>query len=167
MSNLELVKVGSIVVSVSGTFKTEHVFNKGEAVLGTLTIKGNKGEGSFTGADDSILEIKKPSIWKSQYELLEGKNTIGNAHPPKKLKKAYEIDFKGEIFNLDPAGSKSDSWTLSDHQGSGICEVLPRGGFKRGAEINIGAEIPLKLLVFGYYLVDKRWSEDAAPDIDF
>ena len=167
MSSQEFLKASQIEISVSGTFKTEHVFNTPEGGLGSLTIKGSKGEGTFNCADDSVLEIKKPSIWKSQYELLEEKNTIGKAHPPKKLKQAFEIDFEGEIFNLDPVGSKSGSWTLTDPQGNGICEVLPRGGLKRGAKINIGAEIALKLLVFVYYLVDKRWSEDAAPDVDF
>jgi hypothetical protein len=162
-----LVKAGLVEVSVSGTFKTEHEFNTPEGGLGSLTIKGSKGEGTFNSADDSVLEIKKPSIWKSQYELEEEQNTIGKAYPPKKLKQAFEIDFEGEFFKLDSDGSKSDSWTLSDHQGSRICEVLPRGGFKRGAQINVGVEIPLKLLVFVYYLVNKRWSEDAAPDMDF
>lgn len=167
MSGEEIVNPNTVEVSVSGTFKTEHLLKTPDESLGSLVIKGGKGEGVFTGKGDIVLEFKKPSAWKSQYELLEGTATIGKAHPPKKLKQAFEIDFEGQIFNLTPGGSNSSSWTLSDHQGQGICEVLPRGGFKRGANIKIGAGIPLKLLVFVYCLVYKRWQEDAASDVDF
>lgn len=156
------LKADMIEVTVSGTFKTEHVFNSPDGILGALLIKGSKGEGRFVGAADAALDFKKPSVWKSQYELQEGNISIAKAHPPKKLKRAFEIDFEGEIFNLTPGGSKMRSWTLRNVQGQGICEFLPRGGLKRGAYIKIGAEIPLKLLVFGYCLVVKRWQEESA-----
>ena len=156
------LKADVIEITVSGTFKTEHVFNTPDGILGALTIKGSKGEGSFLGSDDAVLDFKKPSVWKSQYELQEGNITIAKAHPPKKLKRAFEIEFEGEIFNLSPGGSKMRSWTLKNSQGQAICEILPRGGLKRGAYIKIGAEIPLKLLVFSYCLVVKRWQEESA-----
>lgn len=162
MTDKNELKADVIEVTVSGTFKTEHVFNSSAGVLGKLLIKGNKGEGSFQGADDSWLEYKKPSIWKNQYELHEGNLITGKAHPPKKLKRAFEIDLDGELFSLSPGGSKLRSWMIRNDQGESICEVLPRGGLKRGAILRIGAEIPLKLLVFGYYLVFKRWQEESA-----
>lgn len=162
MTDLAELKADVIEVTVSGTFKTEHVFNTPEGSLGALTIKGSKGEGRFIGADDVVLDFKKPSVWKSQYEFQEGSAVIGKAHPPKKLKRAFEIDLEGEIYHLAPGGSKMRSWTLKNVQGQGICEVLPRGGLKRGAYIKIGAEIPLKLLVFVYCLVVKRWQEESA-----
>lgn len=162
MTDQAELKADVIEVTVSGTFKTEHVFNTPEGILGALVIKGSKGEGRFVGADDAALEFKKPSVWKSQYELQEGNATIAKAHPPKKLKRAFEIDFEGEIYHLSPGGSKMRSWTLRNVQGQGICEILPRGGLKRGAYIKIGAEIPLKLLVFVYCLVVRRWQEESA-----
>lgn len=162
MTDQAELKTDLIEVTVSGTFKTEHVFNTPDGALGTLAIKGSKGEGNFVGADDAVLEFKKPSVWKNQYELEEAGAVIGKAHPPKKLKRAFEIDLEGEIFHLVPGGSKMRSWTLQNAQGSGICEVLPRGALKRGALIKIGAEIPLKLLVFTYCLVAKRWQEEAS-----
>ena len=127
-----------------------------------MTIKGSKGEGSFIGADEVVLDFKKPSVWKNQYELQEGTTIIGKAHPPKKLKRAFEIDIEGDIYNLSPGGSKMRSWMIRNNQGQGICEILPRGGLKRGAFLKIGAEIPLKLLVFSYCLVVKRWQEESA-----
>ena len=156
------MKADLIEVTVSGTFKTEHVFNVQEGILGTLTIKGSKGEGKFLGADESTLDFKKPSIWKDRYEFLDGNDTIGNAHTQKKLKRAYQIDLSGEIYALAPGGSKLRSWMLQNDRGQGICEVLPRGGLKRGAYIKIGSDIPLKLLVFVYCLVTKRWKEESA-----
>ena len=162
MTDRAELKADVIEVTVSGTFKTEHVFNTPEGVLGALTIKGSKGEGKFIGADDVVLDFKKPSVWKSQYEFKDGIAVIGKAHPPKKLKRAFEIDLEGEIYFLTPGGSKMRSWMLKNSQGQGICEILPRGGLKRGAYLRIGAEIPLKLLVFGYCLVVKRWQEESA-----
>ena len=162
MTDQAELKADVIEVTVSGTFKTEHVFNTSSGVLGALTIKGSKGEGKFMGADEAELDFKKPSVWKNQYELQEGSVVIGTAHPPKKLKRAFQIDLEGQIYHLAPGGSKLRSWTLKNTQGQGICEILPRGGFKRGAYIKIGAEIPLKLLVFAYCLVIKRWQEESA-----
>jgi len=161
MDQVEM-KADVIEVTVSGTFKTKHVFNTPEGVLGALTIKGSKGEGKFVGADAAVLDFKKPSVWKNQYELQEGGAVTGKAHPPKKLKRAFQIDLEGAIYHLVPGGSKMRSWTLQNSQGRGICEVKPRGGLKRGAHIKIGAEIPLKLLVFTYCLVVKRWQEEAS-----
>ncbi len=162
MTEQEELKADVIEVTVSGTFKTEHVFNTSEGILGALTIKGSKGEGSFVGADEVVLDFKKPSVWKNIYELQEGSSSIGKAHPPKKLKRAFEIDLEGEIYHLEPGGSKMRSWTLNNAHGQGICEILPRGALKRGAFLRIGAEIPLKLLVFSYCLVVKRWQEEAS-----
>jgi hypothetical protein len=161
MEQAEL-KADLIEVTVKGTFKTEHVFHTMEGSVGTLTIKGTKGEGVFIGADEVVLGFKRPSVWKNQYQLQEGPTTIGEAHPPKKLKRAFQINFEGEIYHLAPGGSKMRSWTLANLHGQGICEVRPRGGLKRGALIKIGAEIPLKLLVFVYCLVMKRWQEESA-----
>lgn len=155
-------KADLIEITVSGTFKTVHDFNTNEGTLGSLTVKGSKGEGKFLGADGSELEFKKPSIWKDRYQLLQGALIKGEAHPPKKLKRAYQIDFEGEIYRLAPGGSKLRSWTLSEESGQAICEILPRGGLKRGALIRIGAEIQLGLLVFVYGLVVKRWQEEAS-----
>jgi len=162
LTELTELKADMIEVAVSGTFKTEHVFNSSGGVLGVLVIKGSKGEGMFQGADESRLEFKKPSVWKSHYELHDGTAIIGTAHPPKKLKRAFEISLDGETFSLSPGGSKMRSWTIRNAGEQQICEILPRGGFKRGAILRIGAEIPLKLLVFGYCLVFKRWQEENA-----
>ena len=103
------MKADVIEITVSGTFKTEHVFNTSEGVLGALTIKGSKGEGSFIGADEFILEFKKPSVGKIEYELQEGNAVIGKAHPPKKLKRAFEIDLEGEILILLLAAVKCEA----------------------------------------------------------
>ena len=161
MDKAEL-KADAIEITVSGTFKTEHLFKAPDGVLGALTIKGAKGEGNFIAADESILEFKKPSVWKNNYELHEGSKVIATAHPPKKLKRAFQIDIEGNTYQLSPGGSKLRSWTLKNVQGQGLCEVLPRGGLKRGAYVKIGAEIPLRLLVFIYCLVVKRWQEEAS-----
>jgi len=163
MKNKEELKVDVIEVTVTGTFKTAHVFNAELGILGVLTLKSGKGEGSFVGADDSLLAFNKTSIWKSNYELLQGNEVIASASPPKKkITRAFNLDFEGEIYTLSPGGSKRRSWTIKSSPGQAICEFLPRGALKRGALIWIQSEIPLALLVFGYCLVLKRWQEESA-----
>ncbi len=155
------LKADVIEVTASGAFKSEHVFNTTVGILGVLTLKGIKGEGSFSGADDSVLDFKKISIWKSHYELRQGSTVIAGAQPPKGLSRAFNLVFEGDYYLLKPGGNKLRSWTLKDNQGRAICEIMPRGGFKRGALLRIGAEIPLTLLVFVYCLVIRRWHEEA------
>jgi hypothetical protein len=161
---LEL-KADLIEVTVKGTFITEHMFRAPDGVLGILTINSSKGEGKFLGNDDGGVTFKKPSFWKNNYELYEGSSPLAAAHPPKKLSRAFEIDFKGEVFHLAPGGTKMRSWTMANSQGQRISEILPRGVFKRGAYLKIGAAIPLYLLVFGYYLVIRRWQEEAGAAV--
>lgn len=162
MMNKDELQTDIIEVTVKGTIKTEHLFNAESGILGVLTLKGGKGEGSFTGADDSLLAFNKTSVWKSNYELLQENEVIASAQPPKKLTRAFNLDFEGEIYTLAPGGSKRRSWTIKNNSDQAVCEFLPRGALKRGALIWIQSEIPLSLLVFGYCLVLKRWQEESA-----
>lgn len=167
MSTQDLLLSGLIEVTVSGTFKTEHVFESSGGNLGSLVIKGGKGEGVFTGSEGLVLEFKKPSAWKNQYQIHESNNLIASVQLPKKIRKAFEIEFDGQVFELSPGGSKNRSWTLKNDQGAGVCEILPRGGLKRGAKCEVVNQIPLRLMVLVYYLVEKRWKEEAAASADF
>ena len=161
MSSQLMVNPGLIEVSVSGTFKTEHILNSSGDNLGSVVIKGGKGEGVFTGGENLVLMFKKPSAWKNLYELQDGEAAVGKAQPPKKLSQAFDIELEDQVYHLTPGGKKGRSWTLRDGQGSEICEILPRGGLKRGAKIQVEAQISLKLLVFVYCLVVRRWQEES------
>ncbi len=167
LSNQNMIETGQIEVSVSGTFKTEHDFKAGESSLGSLAIKGAKGEGVFTAASGIVLEFKKPSGWKNQYQLLESNNLLSSVQLPNKIRKAFEIEFSGQVYELSPGGSKNRSWTLRNSQALQVCEILPRGGLKRGAVIQVENQLALQLLVLVYYLVEKRWKDEASASADF
>ena len=166
MNSQESLVSGQLEITVSGTFKTEHKFTSGQGSLGSLVTKGGKGEGVFTSSEGLVLELKKPSAWKNQYELQESNQTIVEVQLPKRIRKTFEIAFENKGFELSPGGSKNRSWTLRTAQGAEVCEILPRGGLKRGAKIEIASQIPLRLLVLVYYLVEKRWKEEAAASAD-
>jgi hypothetical protein len=151
-----------IEVTVSGTFKTEHVFNAAEGILGVLTLKASMADGQFTGADDLKLAFKKTSAWKSHYELQQNGVILGTARPPKKITRALDLFVNEVRYILKPGGSKARSWKIYDERGQVMCEIMPRGAFKRGARIRIEAEIQLSMLVFGYCLVARRWQEESA-----
>ncbi|MCJ7732980.1 MAG: hypothetical protein MUP11_00395 [Anaerolineales bacterium] len=161
MNNEEL-KADVIEVGVSGTFKTEHVFATSAGILGILTLNAGISEGDFQGADGSSLVIKRTSFWKSNYELRDGNSVIATAVPLGKLRRGLILNMEGEPLGLYPGGSKLRSWRIKDALDQVLCEILPRGAFKRGAYLRINAQIPLRWLVFGYCLVTKRWQEESS-----
>jgi hypothetical protein len=156
------ITVDEIIVSVSGTFKTEHVFSTKQHVLGTMALNAAKSEGFFLGADNSQLTLKKTSFWKSVYEITQENKKIGTATPKGALKRAFDITFDGSGFELKPGGSKLRSWSVRNSQGIVVCEFLPRRSLKRGARIRIMAELPMSLIVLCYLLVIKRWQEESS-----
>jgi len=151
-----------IEVTVSGGFKTEHVFNAAAGVLGVLNLNAMISEGTFRGADGSELVIKNTSFWKPNFQVTDGDRILGKAHSPKVFKRAFEIEFDGQSLRLESGGSKLRSWSLLNAAGSLVCEIRPRGAFKRGALIQIREAAPLGLLAFAYTLVSRRWQEENA-----
>jgi hypothetical protein len=149
-----------IEVTVSGSFKTEHVFNAADGVLGVLNLNAMISEGTFRGADGSELTIKNINFWKPNFQMIDGDRVLGKAHSPKVFKRAFEIEFDGQSLRLESGGSKLRSWSLLDAAGSLVCEFRPRGAFKRGALIQICAAASLGLLAFAYTMVSRRWQEE-------
>ena len=160
--NRGAITVDQIVVSVSGTFKTEHVFSTTQQVLGKMALNAAKSEGFFLGADKSQLALKKASFWKSVYELTQEDQKIGTASSKGVFKRAFDIQFEDRSFELKPGGSKLRSWSVRNSQGVVVCEFLPRKSLKRGARIRINAELPMSLIVLCYLLVIKRWQEESS-----
>ncbi|NQS92089.1 MAG: hypothetical protein HQ574_06725 [Chloroflexi bacterium] len=160
MNNVEL-RADVIEVGVSGIFKTEHVFATPAGILGVLTLNVGISEGEFQGADGSTLVYKKTSFWKSNFEYFDGVSVIATAEPIGKLRRGLRLNLDGEHLGLFPGGSKLRSWTIKDPRDQILCEILPRGAFKRGAYLRIKAQFHLRWLVFGYCLVTKRWQEES------
>ena len=53
-------------------------------------------------------------------------------------------------------------WTLRNARDQILCEIKPRGVFKRGAMFRILNQLPITLLVFTYCLVSKSWQDQSA-----
>lgn len=155
------IAVDAIEVVETGVFKTEHVFQSSIQVFGSLILKVGKSSGAFTGADVGILEFSKHGFWKARYELRQGSAVLGSTAPRGKLNRDLLITFEGEVYGLFQGGSKLRSWRVVKDQDRVLCEISPRGAFKRGAIIRIIAPIPFNLLVFSYCLVTKRWQEQS------
>jgi hypothetical protein len=160
--NDQEIRADLIEVRESGAFKTEHVFLFGGGTLGVLTLKAGKSEGSFSANDGLCYQYKKTSFWKSHYEWKQGERTLAKANSKGKLSRAFYIDYQGTYYGLFPGGSKLRSWKVKTASGRDLCEILPRGAFKRGAFLKILAEIPIELLVFCYCLVTRRWQEQSS-----
>jgi len=151
-----------IEVTVSGGFKTRHVFNTTGGILGVLELRGAKNEGYFQGVDGAEIQFKKTSFWKSHYLLEEGGAELGSAKPPRAISRSFDLIYGGEGLAVAPVKGISRSWRLLDSRGDPICEIKPRGAFKRGALIRILSQVDVKLLVFVYCLVTRRWQEESS-----
>jgi len=149
-----------IEISVSGSLRTEHVFHAADGVLGVLNLNGMISKGEFRGADGSELHLEKTNFWKFEYQLSEGGEILAKANSPKAFKRALEIEYQGRSMRLEPHGSKLRSWTALDENHHPICEIKPRGAFKRGAVIHLFSPAALGLLALAYTLVSRRWQEE-------
>ena len=150
-----------IQIKASGSLKSRHEFLIAGGNLGTLLLNAAKSEGTFQGAQESLLGFKKTSFWKSTYQLDVNGKAVAKAAPFKALSRALLIDHDQKQYKLIPKGGKNRSWQLLDKEQEPVCEYLLRGTFKRGALIRIISPIKLKLLVFGYCLVSERWQEES------
>lgn len=158
MSDLE-IKADIIEVLETGIFKTEHVFQSRDSILGIMSLKAGKSGGIYIAADGTEMSLRKTSFWKSNYEWRDGEILVGGAMPRKALSPTFIIKFQGNSVMLSPGGNKARSWRVKNSFNQELCEIQPRGVFKRGARLLIRAEIPIGLLVFCYCLVIIRWQE--------
>ncbi len=62
MSDLE-IKADIIEVLESENFKTEHVFQSREGILGIMSLKAGKSDGIYKAADGTEMLLKKTSFW--------------------------------------------------------------------------------------------------------
>jgi hypothetical protein len=150
-----------IEVIETGIFKTEHVFQSPTQVFGSLVLKAGKSSGTFTGADEGILEFLKHGFWKARYELRKGSAVLGSTAPRGKLNRDLLISFGGEDYGLFQGGKKIRSWRIIKEDRV-LCEISPRGAFKKGAILQIFSPVPFNLLLFSYCLVSKRWQEQSS-----
>ena len=127
-----------------------------------LDLKTGKTGGVYRTDDGKDCQFEKTNFWKSHYEWKDHNSLLGSAVPKTKLSRAFLINYQGNGYGLFPGGSKLRSWNIKDSSSQILCEFKTRGAFKRGAIIQIGAEIPIGLLVFGYCLVSKRWQEQSS-----
>ncbi len=156
------LKADFIEVTVKGSLKTEHDFQSADGRLGLLKMNGLITEGTFQGVDGLSIHFKKTSLLKAQYELDQEGVKLGSAKPAKALRKALSLELEGKSFSLVPGKLLTRTWNLLNSEGSPICELKPRGVLKRGAVIQILSPVELKLLVFAYCLVTKRWQEESS-----
>ena len=160
--NNESVSTDVIAVFESGIFKTEHVFGTNTDLLGTLIMNSVKTKGTFTGTEDLSLDFEKIHFWKNQYEIKHGGMVMGSAAPRGVLSRVFILSLGEESYLLSPGKGFSRVWTLRNARGQILCEIKPRGIFKRGAMFRILYQLPITLLVFSYCLVRKRWQDQSA-----
>ena len=160
--NNESVSTDVIAVFESGIFKTEHVFGTNTDLLGTLIMNSVKTKGTFTGTEDLSLDFEKIHFWKNQFEIKQGGVVMGSAAPRGVLSRVFILGLGEESYLLSPGKGFSRVWTLRNARGQILCEIKPRGIFKRGAMFRILYQLPITLLVFSYCLVSKSWQDQSA-----
>jgi len=158
----EAISADVIEINVSGSFKTRHDLWVAGGKLGTLQLNAGKSEGVFQGADGSVLIFKKTSFWKSSYHFEENGKVRDTAKSQKGLSRGLLVESGAKQYQLKPGGGKLRSWQMLDGEEKAICEIQPRGVFKRGAFLHVFAPVEVRLLVFGYCLVSRRWQEESA-----
>jgi hypothetical protein len=160
--NNKSISADVIAVIESGVFKTEHVFGTNTDLLGILIMNAVKTKGTFTGTEDLSLDFEKIHFWKNHYELKQGGVAIASAAPRKALSRLFILALEEESYLLSPGKGFSRIWTLRNERDQILCDIKPRGMFKRGAMFRILNQLPITLLVFSYCLVSKSWQDQSA-----
>jgi hypothetical protein len=158
----EVRKPNQIEVDVRGVFTTHHQFGTEEGTLGELTLPAFGQQGVFGSADGRELVIRKAGILSNSYELLEGNQVRGTAHPRALFSRGITIQLDALDYILQPEGVFSRGWYLVDADGTTLLEIRPRGVLRQGAYLTSRDRINVDLLVFAYYLVYTRQQEEAA-----
>jgi hypothetical protein len=151
-----------IEVSVSGFFTTEHYLETEAGALGEIKMPAFGRESTFRGADGRELVAEQTSLWKQQFELREGGEVLGEAWPKGVFRRDIILLFQGQQYVLQPAGVFTRNWYLADPAGTALLKIEPQGIFRRGAVLTILAAMDVALLIFAYYLVQKRWQAETA-----
>jgi hypothetical protein len=154
--------LSEIEVNVRGFFKTTHRFISSSGDLGEIVCPAFGQEGDFHGDRGKILSLRKKHWLGNAFELLEGDKVRGAAEQRRMLARDINVWFDGREYTLQPAGLLNQGWYLIDHQGLTLLEVQPQGLLKQGAYIVPSAALDADLVVFVYFLIYRRWQDDAA-----
>lgn len=158
----EVNTVQEIEVLVEGFFTTHHLLQTQTEVVGELTVPAMSKQAIFVGAGDDELEMRKPSWWKSYFELRRAGSLLGSAGPKRFFSRDVVVEYGTERYVLCPAGFWSRAWQLVDAEENVLVEVEPRGAFRRGAYLTALDQVDRELLVFTYFLVQERWQAETA-----
>jgi len=157
--NDSVIAADVVEVVETGFIKTEHVFRTTNEILGVLTFNAGKTRGSYAGSDGTLLRFKRTNFWKSNYDLEQDGAVLSSAAPSGKLSRAFVFGFEGNVYGFFPGGRKFRHWVVKNEIEEVLCEIGPRGAFKRGALIRFFYPVPIVLVVFVFCLVSKRWQE--------
>ena len=153
---------GQFEVWVEGFFNTTHHIDSPLGNWGDLTLPGFANQATFETQDGRTLNLVQTRWWASTYELREGHMVVGTASPRGFLKNEMDVGFRGLMYRLVPEGIFSTAWRLLDAEGNTVILVDRRGIFKAGAYVTAQVPVPLDLVVFTYYLVNRRWQQQSA-----
>jgi hypothetical protein len=156
------LSVDEIEVTVRGFFTTHYSFHTATGEWGELTLNGFRRCGRFVYPDGRTLELCLADAWRQRYELREAGWVRGEARPKSAWRRELTVRFDERDYLLSPRGAFSRDWFLTAADGTPLLAVRPRGFFKRGAFLDILGALDGDLLVFAYYLAEKRWEAEGA-----
>jgi hypothetical protein len=154
--------IDEIEVEVWGLLTTHHELETVAGTWGRFTFPALSGHAVFQTANGRELQMRKTSFWSGSHELLDGDAVLGSADRRGLFRRDIVVRFRGEAYQLEPAGWLTRDWRLLDGSGNLLLEVRPRGVFRRGAYLTLRGAVAAELIAFTYYLVYQRQQEEAA-----
>jgi hypothetical protein len=155
--------IDEIEVEVRGLLTTHHELETVAGTWGSFTFPALSGHAVFRTANNGRdLLMRKTSFWSGSHELLDGDVVLGSADRRGLFRRDIVVGFRGQTYQLEPAGWFTRDWRLLDGSGNLLLEVRPRGVFRRGAYLTLRGAVDAELIAFTYYLVYQRQQEEAA-----
>ncbi len=158
----DVLRADQIEVIPSGFFSLRYDFRSPMGVLGALTLSAFRTESQFRDADGQEWRMRRSHWWRREYELRADDEVVAVARGRGFWQTDLDLEFRGEVYRLEPADRWGGKWRLLDPAGMVLLEIRRRGVFRPGLVLDVLGPVAGELLAFAVYLILTIWREHAA-----
>ena len=128
-----------------------------------LTFKWVSEQGSLSLPSGRNFEIEKGSMFKGEWSLIEGSETIATANKLSAFAREYEICMFNQKFNLKAQSMFSRCFYL-ESAGNQISSISPNNMFTRNSTLSCSENTPIELVGFMCWLTLISWRRSASKN---
>jgi len=158
----DVLRTDQIEVIPSGFLALRYDFRSPMGALGALTLSAFRTESRFRDADGREWRMRRSHGWRREYELRADDEVVAVARGRGFWRTDLDLEFRGEVYRLEPADRWGGKWHLLDPAGTVLLEIRRRGVLRPGLVMDVLGPVAGELMAFAVYLILTIWREHAA-----